>query len=146
MQSQDGVFTCPVQYGLKPIYKCSCHFIYKVLAVPLTVTPLEWWLIWPIQNDTKSLKSDRNPGIWVLIWEYSVTAIKWIPTWQGLDGFQKQSPRPCPLDESSLSIGRNKAIIAKTKSDQSCLLMFNWPPFFSSRHDDRLGRFSRGLG
>ena len=32
---------------------------------------------------------------------------------QGMDGFQKHSPRPCPLDESSLSIGRNKAIIAK---------------------------------
>ena len=32
-------------------------------------------------------------------------AIRWIPTWQGLDGFQK-SLHPCALNESSLSIGR----------------------------------------
>ena len=44
----------------------------------------------------------------VLIWKYSVRAFQWIPTWQGLDGFQK-SLRPCPLEESSLSIGRVNA-------------------------------------
>ena len=32
-------------------------------------------------------------------------AFQWIPTWQGLDGFQR-SRHPCALDESSLSIGR----------------------------------------
>ena len=32
-------------------------------------------------------------------------AIPWIPTWQGLDGYQR-SLRPCALDKSSLSIGR----------------------------------------
>ena len=42
-----------------------------------------------IQNDAKKLKNDWNPGIWVLTWEYSVRAIQWIPTWQGLDVFQK---------------------------------------------------------
>ena len=46
-----------------------------------------------------------SPGIWVLIWEYSVRAIQWIPTWHGLDGFQK-SLCPCALDEDSLKIGR----------------------------------------
>ena len=29
-----------------------------------------------------------NPGICVIIWEYSLRAIQWVPTWQGLD-FQK---------------------------------------------------------
>ena len=55
----------------------------------------------------KNLKNDWNLGIWVLIWEYSSRAIPWIPTWQGLDGFQRLL-RPCALDESSLSIGRVK--------------------------------------
>ena len=36
----------------------------------------------------KTVKSYWNPGIWVLIWEYTVRAIIWIPTWQGLDGSQ----------------------------------------------------------
>ena len=34
-----------------------------------------WWLTWPIQNDSKKLKNDWNPGTWALIWEYSVRAI-----------------------------------------------------------------------
>ena len=37
----------------------------------------------------KNLKNDWNTGIWVLIWEYSVRAIQWIPTWQGVVSFQK---------------------------------------------------------
>ena len=55
----------------------------------------------------KKLKNDWNPGKWVLIWEYSARALQWIPTWQGLDYFQK-SLRPCNLDENNLSIGRVK--------------------------------------
>ena len=42
----------------------------------------------------KNLKNDWNPGTWVLIWEFSARAIQWVPTRQGLDGFQK-SLRPC---------------------------------------------------
>ena len=57
------------------------------------------------RNGAKTLENDWNPGKWVLIWEYSVRAIQWIPTWRGLDGFQK-SLQSCPLDESSPSIGR----------------------------------------
>ena len=53
----------------------------------------------------KAKKNDWNPDKWVLIWEYSVRAFQWIPTWQGLDGFQK-SLHSCALDESSLSIER----------------------------------------
>ena len=49
----------------------------------------------------KNLRNDWNPGIW----EYSSRAIQWIPTWHGLDGFQRFL-HPCALDESSLSIGR----------------------------------------
>ena len=51
-----------------------------------------------------------KPWHMVLIWEYSARAIQWIPTWEGLDGFQK-SLRYYALDESSLSIGRVKSII-----------------------------------
>ena len=40
-------------------------------------------------KDEKKLKNDRNPDTSVLIWEYSTKAIQWIPTWQGVDGFQK---------------------------------------------------------
>ena len=35
--------------------------------------------------------------------ESSTRAFQWIPTWKGLDDFQK-SLHPCVLDESSLSI------------------------------------------
>ena len=55
-----------------------------------------------------------NPGTWVLIREYSARAIQWIPTWQGLDGFQN-SLDPCALYESSLSIGRvNSDLVTPT--------------------------------
>ena len=37
----------------------------------------------------KTLENDWNPGTWLLIWEWSVRAIQWIPTRHGLDGFQK---------------------------------------------------------
>ena len=53
----------------------------------------------------KNLKNDWNPGILVLIWEHSTRAIQWVPTWPGLDGFQK-SLRPSALEKSSLSIRR----------------------------------------
>ena len=53
----------------------------------------------------KNLKNNWNPCTWVLIWEYSARAIQWIPTQQGLDGFQK-SLHSSALDKSSLSIGR----------------------------------------
>ena len=55
--------------------------------------------------NTKWCKKAENPSKWVLIWEVSVRAIQWIPTWQGLDGFQK-SLHHCALVKSSLSIGR----------------------------------------
>ena len=37
----------------------------------------------------KTWINERNQGTWVLIWGYSSRDIQWIPTWQGLDGFQK---------------------------------------------------------
>ena len=42
----------------------------------------------------------------------SQRAFKWIPTWQGLDGYQ-QALHACPLEESSLSIGRVKCSIIR---------------------------------
>ena len=55
--------------------------------------------------NTKMMQKTWNPVKWVLIWEYLARAFKWVPTRQGLDGFQKNL-LPCALDESSLSIGR----------------------------------------
>ena len=43
----------------------------------------------PIQNDAKNLKIFWNPGTWVLIWQFSATAIQSLPTWQGRYGIQK---------------------------------------------------------
>ena len=50
----------------------------------------------------KNLENDRNPGTWVLLWEYSASAFQWVPTWLGLYGFQI-SLHTCAFDESSLS-------------------------------------------
>ena len=43
----------------------------------------------------KFLKNDRNPGKWVLIWEFSARAFQWIPAWYGFDGFYTSL---CPCD------------------------------------------------
>ena len=52
-------------------------------------------------------KTLLKPWQLVLIWEYSVRAIQWIPTWHGLICFQT-ALNPCGFDESSLSIERVK--------------------------------------
>ena len=69
----------------------------------------------------------------VLIWEYSTRAVQWIPTWQGLDGFQN-SLRACALDKSSLSIGRVKlyfifhfAFEINSFTSRECLAHFSPP-------------------
>ena len=94
------------------IFRCSewdYDMVFFFIHSPSTHKHLCcWWLIWPIQNDAKNLKDFWNPGKWVLIWEYSVTAFQWIPTWQGLDSFWK-SLHACALDKGSLSIGRVKS-------------------------------------
>ena len=43
----------------------------------------------------------------ILTWENLLRVIKWIPTWQGLDVFQKYL-HSCALNKSSLTIGRVK--------------------------------------
>ena len=65
--------------------KCFVHdlTVKHILSLTLLVANLA------ITKWCKKLKYDWNPGTWVLIWECSVKAIQWIPTWQGLDGFQK---------------------------------------------------------
>ena len=111
--------------------------VAMVITLHLGVLPLCCWsLIWPIQNDTKKLKNDWNPGSWVFNWEYSVRAFQWIPIWHGLDGFQKS------LDEGSLSIGTIKGITVKylkpvyswylqqSKIIYSYLLRPKWPDCF----------------
>ena len=97
----------------------------RLLMTPLHVSyPLScWWLIWWVQNDAKNMENDRNPGKWVLIWEYSMRAIQWIPTWQGLSVFQK-SLRFCALDESSHSIER---VIISTEFISIDIIMMMMP-------------------
>ena len=102
-----------IQKGVANKHNTSYFLLYPsfpYLNYPLFVRdfhPVCCWLILPIQNDAKNLKSDRDLGTWVLICEFSARAFQWIPIWQDLDGFQK-SLRPCALDVSSLSIGRVK--------------------------------------
>ena len=67
----------------------------------------------------KKLKIYWNLGIGVLIWGYSARAFQWLPTWQGLDDFQK-SLLTCALDESSLSIGRFKQALFIHKPLAGC--------------------------
>ena len=75
------------------ILSSAMLYVYVMIRTPVMwsqYSPLCcWWLIWPIQNDKKTLKNVWNPSKWVLIWECSARAIQWIPTWQGWHGFQK---------------------------------------------------------
>ena len=80
-----------MQFSLWGIsYRCLktwCQFIYSVsgpvIAVGHFIVTLAGTfkplccccLIWPIQNDAKSLKNDWNPDIRVLIWKYSARAV-----------------------------------------------------------------------
>ena len=77
-----------------PYFEWRCQLTLMLLLANLTN-----------KNDAKNLKNDWNTGTWVLIWEYSVRTIQWIPTWQGSDCFQK-SLHPCALGNSCLSIVR----------------------------------------
>ena len=52
----------------------------------------------------KTLKNDRYPATWVLIWDQYPMHIQCIPTWHGLDAFQK-SLHLCALDENTPSNG-----------------------------------------
>ena len=109
-------FTCVIEWVFCFLMKIrililafplKCYLFVNVswpAGLPLTLI-CWWWLILPVQTVAKTWENDSKPGTWVLIWEYSARAIKWIPTWQGLDGFQK-TLRPCPLGESSPSTVR----------------------------------------
>ena len=69
-----------------------------------------WWLFLPIQYYAKkTLKNDRNHGLWVFIWEYSARVFQWIPTWQGSNDFQFFL-HFSPMNESSLSMERVKTV------------------------------------
>ena len=99
-------------YNSYPYYDCAVYItifcILKNLKPILYFLPLTLMLLMANFANTKNAKklnNDWNPGNWVLIWEYSVRAIQRIPTWHGLDGFQK-SLHSCASDESSLSIRR----------------------------------------
>ena len=81
------VFSCQKWSGLimcRASSLCTGRNLCMVLTLMLVVANLA---------DTKWCK--KKPEKWlilgtsVLICEYSARAIQWIPTWQGLDGFQK---------------------------------------------------------
>ena len=92
---------------------------HSINTIPV-LTLMLWWVIWPIDTKwCKTLKHEWKPWhAWLLIWEYSARVIQWLPTWQGLDVFQK-SLSPCALDESTsiLSIGRVNEVV---KPNQGC--------------------------
>ena len=52
---------------------------------------------------------EKETEKWLKSWQYLARALQWIPTWQGLDGFQK-SLRRCNFDENGLSIERSKTM------------------------------------
>ena len=68
----------------------------------------------------KKPEKSQKPWQMVLIWEYAVRAFQWIPTWQGLDGFQKSS---ClALDESSFRVGKVNYVPFTTALSQLSLI------------------------
>ena len=107
------LFFCPLKHvhlifaSVGYLSHSGALMLYMIVHPCCVPSHLCWWLIWPIQNDAKIRKNDWNHGKWVFISGYSARAIQWIPTQQGLDGFQK-SLRLCDLGESSLSIWRVK--------------------------------------
>ena len=87
-----------------------CPFVFEYMHIWNEMNYKKKHLIEKLTTSSKcigywrlNLKNVRNPGSWVLIWEYTARAIQWIPTGQGLDDFQN-SLRSCALDETSLSI------------------------------------------
>ena len=68
-------------------------------------------------------KSEKWLKPWHIIWEYSVRTTQWIPTWQGLNVFQK-SLHHSALKESGLSIGKVNPSIAEVTFTQ-CTRMQN---------------------
>ena len=54
-------------------------------------------------------KLNQNPGKWVLIWEYFARVIQWIPTWQGLNGFQSLSWLIWPIENYAKNLIETQA-------------------------------------
>ena len=74
----------------------------------------------------KNLKNDWNPGTWVLFWSDLARAFQWIPTWQGLKGFQRFHQNCqldfcvfCAFDVSCFSIERVKVVRSNAGFDLS---------------------------
>ena len=104
-----------------------------VLLTPSLKSSLDPLTLMPLVANLAITKRCKNPEKWLkpdtiaLIWEVSAArAIQWIPTQQGLDGFQK-SLRPCALDESSLSIGRVKVSLCLSQRCASHILSLSVP-------------------
>ena len=74
---------------------------FIVKKIPLTIK----LLVANFEEMQNPWKMTETLAHWYSSWENSARAFKWIPTKQGLDGFQK-TLRPYALDETSLSIGR----------------------------------------
>ena len=101
------------------------YVLHKTLDI-LTLTLLVAIRRWPVQNHANILKNHWNHGIWVLVWEYSMRAIQWVPTWQGFSNFREYL-RSCVLDESSLSIELATSSI-RVKEGKSSLRFSEWLP------------------
>ena len=75
------------------IYNLFNYFVHSWSNPDLYLTLME------LVANLANTKWCKKPGKWLKPWEYSVRAIQWTATWQGLDGLWK-SVRP--LDERSL--------------------------------------------
>ena len=70
-------------------------------------------------------RNDWNPGTWVLIWRYSLWAIQWIPSWEGLSGFQ-QSLHSCIKDKVVLALELLTELYLKAEvmsGPQKCIII-----------------------
>ena len=75
---------------------CSSKSRLTLMLLVTNLTNTKW-----CKRHEKWLK----PWHMVLIWEISARAFWWIPTWQGLDGFQKYLHPSALRGESSLNVG-----------------------------------------
>ena len=102
---------CTHVLGFQSFFTFFASFCIVKLATRSVIIELTLMLL---LTNLANIKWCKKPEKWletlangVLIWEYSVRAIQWVPAWQGLDVFQK-SLHLRALDESSLRSVRVK--------------------------------------
>ena len=103
--SQTKMKAVTTTWSYLPVVECRNlnGYLYNVILTKAYITiPLTLLLL--VANLAKT-RLCKNMDTWILIWEHSARIMQWIPTWQGLDVFQK-SLLHWALDKNSLSNGR----------------------------------------